>query len=191
MSTPKGIDGGLPVVAEPTDGSEPAGRQPRARRWLASGTKRRVLAVLLAQALVVVVALAAWQLLVDQGFLAQRDVSTPGSVWSTLRGFAESGMLWTETLETMRATLMAFLIGVPLGVLAGLALAANSFVDKVLTPFLVPLNSLPRIALAPLFIVWFGLTDLSKIVMGVSIVFFVMVFRACLTWMLVEVRARS
>jgi NitT/TauT family transport system permease protein len=46
--------------------------------------------------------------------------------------------------------------------------------DAILGPFLVPLNSIPRIALAPVFIAWFGLTSTAKIVLGISIVFFVL-----------------
>ncbi|WP_280295681.1 ABC transporter permease [Nocardia abscessus] len=132
--------------------------------------------VLLAQIVVILIVLLAWEFAVKAGILSESEVSRPAEVWTSLVDLWDSGVLWSAIIATLQATLWSLVIGVPLGVVVGLALAANTFVDKVLSPFLVPLNSLPRIALAPLFIVWFGLTDTSKVVLGVSVVFFVMVF---------------
>jgi len=61
-----------------------------------------------------------------------------------------------------------------LGTLAGLILGLSRTLDDIVGPFMAPINSVPRIALAPLFIAWFGLTTQAKVVLGVSIVFFIL-----------------
>jgi NitT/TauT family transport system permease protein len=73
---------------------------------------------------------------------------------------------------------IALCIGVPAGILGGLFLAAVPPVDRLLGVFLVPLNSMPRIALVPLFILWFGLTVTTKVAVGVSVIFFIALFNA-------------
>jgi NitT/TauT family transport system permease protein len=60
----------------------------------------------------------------------------------------------------------------------GFALSASRYIDSIVSPFLVPINTVPRIALAPLFITWFGLGMTSKVVLAVSLVFFLMLFSA-------------
>jgi NitT/TauT family transport system permease protein len=62
--------------------------------------------------------------------------------------------------------------------LFGFILGMSQNIDRVIGPFLVPINSVPRIALAPLFILWFGLTTSAKVWLAVSIVFFILAFNA-------------
>jgi NitT/TauT family transport system permease protein len=61
-----------------------------------------------------------------------------------------------------------------LGVLAGLLLARSPFWDEVLAPLVLALNSLPRIALAPLIILWFGIGITAKVVTAFTLVFFIL-----------------
>src|SRR5690606_41015070 len=74
---------------------------------------------------------------------------------------------------------LSFVIGAASGTLAGLILGLSPVVNSIFGPFLAPINSVPRIALAPLFIAWFGLTMTSKVVLAVSIVFFISVYQVC------------
>jgi NitT/TauT family transport system permease protein len=74
----------------------------------------------------------------------------------------------------MLAVVYTFVIGSALGTAFGLMLGLSKTLNDILGPFLAPINSIPRIALAPLFIAWFGLTITAKVVLGVSIVFFVL-----------------
>jgi NitT/TauT family transport system permease protein len=73
-------------------------------------------------------------------------------------------------------TLLAFVIGAVLGIVLGMFLALSPRVTAVLDPFLVAINGLPRAALAPLFVVWFGIGIASKVAVGASIVLFVCLF---------------
>src|SRR5579872_5598646 len=74
---------------------------------------------------------------------------------------------------TMVATLSAFIGGTAAGVLFGLLFVAFPTVEKFLDPIFAGLNALPRIALAPLFLLWFGLGIASKIALGFSLTFFI------------------
>jgi NitT/TauT family transport system permease protein len=132
--------------------------------------------VIACQIAVLIVVFGIWEWLVAGGVVKDHFLSRPSQIWAAFLEFWQSGELWVHSRATLWATLWALVIGVPLGVLIGLLLSWNRHVDRVLSPFLVPLNSMPRIALAPLFIVWFGLTMTSKVVLGVSIVLFVMAF---------------
>jgi NitT/TauT family transport system permease protein len=91
--------------------------------------------------------------------------------------------LWTELFVTgsllldLKWTLIgvasSFAIGSIAGILVGLLFATQPFIEKVFEPFITALNAMPRIALAPLLLIWFGLGVGSKIALGVSLTFFV------------------
>lgn len=77
---------------------------------------------------------------------------------------------WSATLL---ATLIAFVLSGVAGVLAGLALYELPRVKRLIDPFLTALNSMPRIALAPIFILWFGIEVTSKVALAFSLGFFI------------------
>jgi NitT/TauT family transport system permease protein len=70
--------------------------------------------------------------------------------------------------------LIAFFISSALGIAAGLMLARSPFWDEVLAPLVLALNSLPRVALAPLIILWFGIGIVAKVVTAFTLVFFIL-----------------
>ncbi len=80
--------------------------------------------------------------------------------------------LWVTLMETVAA----FGIGAVLGLGAGLWLALAPMASAILDPFIKAANSMPRIILAPIFSVWFGLGMGSKIALGVTLVFFIVFF---------------
>lgn len=84
--------------------------------------------------------------------------------------------LWAATVATLRNTFWGFLVGVGSGVVVGLILGRSDFLARVFEPFIVALNSLPRIALVPLIVLMFGLGDASKIMTAWVIVFFIVFF---------------
>lgn len=128
--------------------------------------------------LVLAAALGLWQLAANRGWISDSRYASPAAIWDELVKLSRRGDLWRNVRATLTAMLLALVIAVPTGILAGLALAAFPFVDRVLSVFLVPINSIPRIALAPLFIVWFGLTISAKVALAGSIVFFMVLFNA-------------
>ena len=145
----------------------------------APGPDRRRQLTLLAVRLGLVAAFClAWELGNRSGALNPVFFSSPTEIWGYLVDYARTGDLVTETLATLHAVALSLLIGLPLGIGAGLFLAAFPTVDEVVEPFLVPLNSTPRIALVPVFIIWFGLTTTTKVAVAVSIIFFMVMFNA-------------
>ena len=80
--------------------------------------------------------------------------------------------LWVTLLET----LLAFAIGTVLGLGFGLWLALSPLAGRIADPYIKALNSMPRVILAPIFSVWFGLGIASKVALGVTLVFFIVFF---------------
>jgi NitT/TauT family transport system permease protein len=74
---------------------------------------------------------------------------------------------------TMLGTVLAFLLGSTLGIAVGMLFVTRPTIEALLNPILMGLNSMPRIALAPLFLIWFGLGLGSKVAVGFSLTFFI------------------
>ena len=74
---------------------------------------------------------------------------------------------------TMTATLLAFILGSVTGILTGMLFVMRPNLEAVVSPILLALNAMPRIALAPLFLIWFGLGIGSKIAIGFSLTYFI------------------
>ena len=87
-----------------------------------------------------------------------------------------SGKIAIAAVDTLSATLMAFALGGILALATALALAVSPTLKELVDPFIDAMNALPRVALVPLFIVWFGLGTLSKIVSGVSLMYFILLY---------------
>lgn len=95
-----------------------------------------------------------------------------GRIWNWFAGGEIYPHLWVTLLETM----LAFIVGTVLGLLVGLWLALSPFASALLDPYIKALNSMPRVILAPIFAVWFGLGIASKVALGVTLVFFIVFF---------------
>lgn len=93
-------------------------------------------------------------------------------IWEWFAG----GEIYRHLFVTLYETLMAFVIGTVSGLFVGLWLARAPTAAVVLDPFIKGLNSMPRVILAPIFAVWFGLGPASKIALGVTLVFFIVFF---------------
>ncbi len=100
-------------------------------------------------------------------------ISRPSLIAERLVALAASGELWRNTqrtlLEAVLGLALAFAVGVPLGI----AMARYKYGHAVAEPFIMALHSLPRVALAPLFIIWFGIDLFSKVMMAFSTVLFI------------------
>ena len=90
--------------------------------------------------------------------------------------FITDADIYQHLWVTLAETLMAFAIGAASGLGAGLWLALSPMVSAILDPFIKAANSMPRIILAPIFSVWFGLGMGSKVALGVTLVFFIVFF---------------
>lgn len=115
-----------------------------------------------------------WQLIVTAGWVNEAIVSSPGAVASYLITTVPTAELWLNLWSTLKATLVGLITGSIAGILCGIVLFESNTLRRGLLPFITFLNSLPRPALAPIFILWFGLGIGSKVAVSVSIVVFVL-----------------
>src|SRR6476620_6567989 len=112
-----------------------------------------------------------WQgasgLLIDSFF-----ISNPIDVAPRLVGWIGDGSLFLHIWATVYATVMGFIVGAVGGVVLGIWLGVAPFTARLLNPYLNALNALPKVALAPLFVLWFGLGIESKIALAAVLVLF-------------------
>jgi NitT/TauT family transport system permease protein len=168
-------------MAEPTltpapETTERAGVRARGagRAKPASAPRSRRAPTFLIQTAIVALFLALWEIGSRSGVLDPLLFGSPSGVWTALGEYLTNERAWQSLAATAQAVIITFVLGSILGTVVGLLMGLFRPLDTVLGPFLVPLNSIPRIALAPVFIAWFGLTGTAKIVLGISIVFFVL-----------------
>lgn len=157
------VDLARSVTAEPL--AEPALPAPTR----SSAHRRHQLRLLAARLGLTLALVLLWQLSADQGWVDRLFTSSPRDVAGFLARSIEEGTLWAPTIYTMTEALLAFAIGGVLGIIIGTLLATMKWLDDVTRPFITALNSLPRIALAPLFTLWFGIGMASKVYLGVSL----------------------
>ncbi|MGE0806940.1 MAG: ABC transporter permease [Burkholderiaceae bacterium] len=118
--------------------------------------------------------LGAWELAARQQLLNPAFVGQPSGVAAYLWTHAITGTsLWVELGWTVLGTTAAFGLGSAAAIAAGLLFVSFPKLEKFAEPYLTAFNAMPRIALAPLFILWFGLGVSSKIAIGFSLVFFI------------------
>ncbi len=120
--------------------------------------------------------LALWEQSVRRGWIDRFFVSQPSLLLRQTWDWLASGYVFRHLWVTMEEMLLGFLAGTLLGILVGFLFAFVPSVARIFEPLMVLLNALPRVVLAPLFVLWFGLGLLSKVVMAVSLVFFVVFF---------------
>ena len=100
-------------------------------------------------------------------------VSSPSSIGVRLWELIADGSLFVDLFYTMESTFLGYAIGALTGIAVGFLVGRVEFIGAVLDPFLDALNSLPRVALGPLFILWLGIDLAPKVLMVASLVFFV------------------
>lgn len=102
--------------------------------------------------------------------------SQPSAVLERLVSWVADGSILLHARVTIIATLLGFVLGAGAGLVVGFVLGVSRLLGDVIRPFLTALYSVPRIALAPLFILWFGIGITSKIMFASVIVFFLVFF---------------
>jgi len=133
------------------------------------------------QVIVGLLAIALWQIgttvPVDGAYLLPPFFfSTPVDVAARVIKWFVEGTVWRHLWITLYEAMMAFIIGSAAGVVIGFWFARQPMVAAVLDPYVKMINALPRVALAPIFALWFGLGPASKIALGITLVFFIVFF---------------
>ncbi len=137
-------------------------------RYLAKAKWKKIL-VLCCQLGALILFLCLWEALAYYNLIDSFITSSPSRIWKTFVELIADGTLlhhaWVSTLET----LAGFAIGTVLGYVVAVILWWNEFLKEVFEPYIVVLNSLPKIALGPLIIIWAGTGKVSIITMAVLI----------------------
>jgi NitT/TauT family transport system permease protein len=119
---------------------------------------------------------ATWELASRLRWLDPFFVSSPSAVAARIVELGAGGAIWPHLGATVLEAVLAFFLGSLLGVAGGFVLARSPYWSGILEPYIQVANALPRVVLAPLFLLWFGLGIGSKVALGVTVVFFVVFY---------------
>lgn len=134
----------------------------------------RPASIFAARAAFLAVILAAWQGAVDAGLANAAFISTPAGVAQSLWHLFRDGEIFPDLGTTVLEIAIAFALSVVFGIASAVVLDRNDWLNRIVSPFLTAFNSMPRIALGPLFILWFGIGIASKVVLAFSLGYFIM-----------------
>ncbi|MGW3245164.1 ABC transporter permease [Streptomyces sp. NPDC001070] len=155
-----------------TDRARARARAARNRAYLVYGSR----------VLLLLAVLGLWEWLARAEVIDPFHFSMPSRIWEQMRTWmvdgTAQGSLWEQIWYTLYEALLGWIIGVVGGVVLGIALGRIRFLADVLGPYIKVLNALPRIVLAPIFLIWFGLGPASKVASAVVLVFFPVFFNA-------------
>ena len=124
------------------------------KKYLRQINRNKVLIVLTRLAIVILF-IAVWEILANVGIIDSFIASSPSRIWNTFLNLSSSDLM-THVGITCLETLIGFTLGTLLGIAIAIVLWWSKFLSRVLEPFLVILNSLPKVALGPVIIIWVG-----------------------------------
>lgn len=125
--------------------------------------------VCMVQLFLIVIALLLWEICAKEGIINSFISSSPSEIISTIIHLHQTNNLWHHIGITVYETLLSFGIATILGILIATFLWWNPFIAKVLDPYLTIINSLPKVALGPIIIIWAGAGMNSIIIMALLI----------------------
>ncbi|MFF7969305.1 ABC transporter permease [Streptomyces sp. NPDC007903] len=166
-----------PPLADPAKPQAPAPSRSRAQ-----AARRRRVIVVVARVLLLVGVLGLWEALSRAEVIDPFNFSMPSEIWDQITSWVlhgtALGSLGEQIWYTLYEALLGWVIGVVAGVVLGIALGRVTFLADLFGPYIKVLNSIPRIVLAPIFLIWFGLGPASKVASAVVLVFFPVFFNA-------------
>jgi NitT/TauT family transport system permease protein len=173
MATNVSLSKSVPAALEEPDSvGRPAGRA-RSRRRLGINALRVAIFVVL---------IGGWELCARAHVVDPFFFGEPSRIVSQLHTWmqhgTEAGSLWEQIFVTLEEAVLGFLIGVVLGIVFGIALGRVQLLADIFSPYIKVMNSIPRIVLGSIFILWLGLGLSSKVALAVVLVFFAVFFNA-------------
>jgi NitT/TauT family transport system permease protein len=173
MSTHASVSRSLPAAVEAAEAHERRRRVPRSRRRIGVNALRLAIFV----ALVGGWEFAARARIVDPFFFGQ-PTKIVDQLKTWIQQGTDAGPLSQQIFVTLEEAVLGFLIGVVLGVVCGIALGRVQLLSEIFSPYIKVMNSIPRIVLGSIFILWLGLGLASKVALAVVLVFFAVFFNA-------------
>lgn len=131
--------------------------------------RRNKILVLITQISILVLFILIWQILADLKIINTFIFSSPKQILNTIVNLHKTNNLYNHIWVTVYETLVSFSLGTILGILIASILWYNKFIAKVVDPYLTILNSLPKVALGPIIIIWCGAGIKSIILMALLI----------------------
>lgn len=128
--------------------------------------KTNKLIVIVGRILVLVLFIGIWELLTSLGVIDSFIYSSPSRIVKMLVSLFKEGKIIHHSLITLYETVLAFTISMVVGTIIAILLFSSKRIREILEPYLIILNSLPKVALGPLIIVWFGAGTKAIVVMG-------------------------
>jgi NitT/TauT family transport system permease protein len=136
---------------------------------------RSALFISIVRLVLLVVLLIVWQF-VSGRFVDSLFISSPLAVLSQTVAWIVDGTLWMHTEITLQETLLGLFFGIISGIVAGFLFGLQPLLAEACDPFVTAIYSIPKIALAPLFILWFGIDIQMKVILASVTVFFLIFF---------------
>ncbi|NYT22976.1 ABC transporter permease [Alcaligenaceae bacterium] len=122
--------------------------------------------------LLFVLVVGSWETIVRLFEIPPYVVPAPSAIWSSLLRGISSGLFISNGLVTLTEALLGFMGAAILAIFLGSIIAQSRFVERVIYPYLIAIQTTPKVAIAPLFIIWFGFGISSKVIMAGIIAFF-------------------
>ena len=132
----------------------------------------------LIQLALLAVFLGGWQIGVTSGVIDRFFFPAPFDIVQQVIAWVTDTSFYKHVGITLTETVLGYVIGTGLGVAAGVWLGLSVVVARILDPFIKAVNAIPRVVLAPIFVLWLGLGLWSKVALAVTLVFFVTFFNA-------------
>lgn len=110
-----------------------------------------------------------WELAAKKGWINAFIFSQPSKVWQAISRLAAQGELWRHLGWTVGETVLGFSVGTIAGIVLAVLLWWSKFFSRVMDPYIVVLNSIPKVALGPIFVVWLGTTVTAVVAMAVAV----------------------
>src|SRR5690606_32108166 len=114
----------------------------------------------------------------NRGLVSRLVLAAPSHVWTVLEDGIATGFYVSHVVSTVSSIFAGFLIAAAIAITTAGLLASIPMLERVLTPFFVGFQSMPKVALAPLIVIWFGFGELSKIVIVITACFFPILMNA-------------
>lgn len=131
--------------------------------------KKKKILIITAQLTITIFFLLLWQILADKKIINPFIFSSPKKIIETIISLYYNYNLFSHIFTTLYETLLAFILGISLGFIIAIILYECKTLAKIIDPFLTMLNSLPKVALGPIIIIWAGANINSIIVMSLLI----------------------